>query len=55
MPGVVSLLEGVWVELNDQGVDLAGSANMLISNAGTNPGQANIQHAVPVQCIPAAV
>ena len=50
MPGVLSLLEGVWVELNAQGVDTAGSANMLTSNSATNPAQANIQHGVPVQC-----
>jgi len=50
MPGVVSLLEGVWVELNIHGEDTAGSANMLTSNNATNPAQANIQHAVPVQC-----
>ena len=37
MPGVVCLLEGVWLELEPDGSDGAGSANMLTSTAGTLP------------------
>ena len=49
MPGVVSLPEGIWVELNAEGVDVGGAANMLTSTEGTAPGVACIMHAVPVQ------
>jgi len=48
-PGVVCLLEGIWVELDAGGVDQAGSANMLTSTTGTSPGTAAIMHAVGVE------
>ena len=48
-PGVVSLLEGIWVDLDDQGIDQAGSANMITSTAGTQPGRAPIMHAIHVE------
>jgi anaerobic selenocysteine-containing dehydrogenase len=49
MPGVVSLPEGIWVELDAGGVDQGGAANMLSSTEGTAPGIACIMHAVSVQ------
>ena len=49
VPGVLSLIEGQWVELDEQGVDQAGSANMLVSAEGTYPGRAPIMHAVGVE------
>ncbi|RPH59759.1 MAG: hypothetical protein EHM81_07600 [Chloroflexi bacterium] len=51
--GVVSLPEGIWVELNKQGVDQAGSANMFTSTQGTRPGMACIMHGVGVEVAPA--
>jgi anaerobic dimethyl sulfoxide reductase subunit A len=48
-PGVVSLPEGIWVELDAEGVDIGGAANTLTSTEGTAPGMACIMHAVPVQ------
>ena len=48
-PGVVCLPEGVWVEIDPQGIDQAGSANMLTSTDGTRPGVACIMHAVGVE------
>lgn len=47
--GTVSLPEGAWVELTQEGFDTAGSANMLTSTEGTLPGFAVIMHGVPVQ------
>jgi anaerobic dimethyl sulfoxide reductase subunit A len=49
MPGVVSLPEGIWVELDAEGVDVGGAANTLTATAGTAPGVACIMHGVPVQ------
>lgn len=49
MPGVVSLLEGIWVALDHDGVDTGGAANMLTSTHGTAPGRACIMHGVAVQ------
>jgi anaerobic selenocysteine-containing dehydrogenase len=48
-PGVVCLPEGVWVEMDESGVDKAGSANMLTSTEGTKPGKACIMHGVAVE------
>jgi anaerobic dimethyl sulfoxide reductase subunit A len=48
-PGVVCLPEGVWVELDQVGADLAGSANMFTSTPGTAPAKACIMHAVAVE------
>lgn len=53
IPGVVSLLEGVWVELDAAGIDVAGSANMLTTTEGTAPGAAPIMHGVMVDVKPA--
>lgn len=49
MPGVVSLPEGAWVELDPTGVDVAGSANMLTATDGTAPAAACIMHGVAVE------
>jgi len=49
MPGVVSLDEGIWFELDPGGIDTAGSANMLSSTEGTRPGKAPIMHGLPVE------
>ncbi len=49
MPGVVSLPEGIWVNLDEEGVDLAGSANMFTSTEGTSPAVANIMHGMNVE------
>jgi anaerobic dimethyl sulfoxide reductase subunit A len=49
MPGVVSLLEGAWPALGAQGVDTAGSANVLTSTQPTLPSQATRTHSVLVE------
>jgi hypothetical protein len=49
MPGVVCLLEGVWAAVDEDGVDTAGSANLLSSTDGTQPSQSVTTHGVPVQ------
>jgi anaerobic dimethyl sulfoxide reductase subunit A len=48
-PGVVCLLEGIWFDLDDQGIDQAGSANLFTSTEGTRPGRACIMHAMGVE------
>jgi len=48
-PGVVCLLEGIWLDLDDQGIDQAGSANLFTSTDGTRPGIACIMHAMGVE------
>jgi anaerobic dimethyl sulfoxide reductase subunit A len=49
LPGVVCLPEGMWVELDADGNDTAGSANMFTSTLGTAPGTACIMHAIGVE------
>jgi anaerobic dimethyl sulfoxide reductase subunit A len=49
MPGVVSLLEGAWPAFDADGVDLAGSANVLTSTEPTLPSQATRTHSVLVE------
>jgi anaerobic dimethyl sulfoxide reductase subunit A len=49
MPGVVCLPEGVWVELDLEGRDIAGSANMFTSTLGTAPGVSCIMHGVGIE------
>ncbi|MCE5209798.1 MAG: molybdopterin-dependent oxidoreductase [Chloroflexi bacterium] len=48
MPGVVCLLEGVWLEMAPDGRDVAGSANMVTSTDGTRPSTATTSNSVPV-------
>jgi anaerobic dimethyl sulfoxide reductase subunit A len=52
MPGVVSLLEGIWVRLDGIGRDRGGSANMFTSTFGTMPAVANIMHGMSVEVAP---
>jgi len=52
MPGVVSLPEGIWVSLDNQGVDRGGAANMFTSTEGTRPAVANIMHGMSVEVAP---
>jgi len=49
MRGVVCLPEGVWFVLNEDGVDTAGSANLLTDALGTEPAKAPIMHGMGVQ------
>jgi anaerobic dimethyl sulfoxide reductase subunit A len=49
IPGVVSLIEGAWVQLDEGGADLGGSANMLTTTEGSAPGTAPIMHGVMVE------
>ena len=48
VPGVVCLLEGIWVALDAEGVDTIGSANMFTSSNGTAPSRACIMSGIPV-------
>jgi anaerobic dimethyl sulfoxide reductase subunit A len=47
--GVVCLPEGVWVELDAEGRDIAGSANMFTSTQGTAPGVSCIMHGMGIE------
>lgn len=49
VPGVVSLLEGIWAELDATGLDLAGSANLFTSTLGTGPSRSCIMSGIPVE------
>jgi anaerobic dimethyl sulfoxide reductase subunit A len=55
MPGVVCLANGVWPELDAEGLDRAGSANLLTSTEPTLPSQGARTHSVGVQVRPEAV
>jgi anaerobic dimethyl sulfoxide reductase subunit A len=48
-PGVVCLREGMWVRLDEDGVDRAGAANMLTSTGGTAAGVNAVMHGVGVE------
>jgi anaerobic selenocysteine-containing dehydrogenase len=48
-PGIVCLPEGVWVTLDDQGMDTAGAANNFTSTQGTAPGIHCIMHGMGVE------
>lgn len=52
-PGVVCLLEGVWPVFAADGVDSAGSPNVLTSTEPTLPSQGSRTHSVLVQVSPA--
>ena len=47
--GVVSLPEGIWLELGPDGVDRGGATNLFSATAGTQPGQGAVMHGVPVE------
>jgi len=49
MPGVVSLLEGVWVVFDSDDVETAGSVNVLTSTVPTMPSHGSRTHSVNVQ------
>lgn len=49
MPGVVSLHEGIWFELDARGEDRAGSANILTGTNGTGSESSCIMHAIAVE------
>jgi anaerobic selenocysteine-containing dehydrogenase len=49
MPGVASLCEGVWPRFGTDGIDGAGSANVLTSTEPTLPSNATRTHSVSVE------
>ena len=49
MAGVVCLLEGVWPEMASDGIDVAGSANVLTDTTPTMPSASSRTHSVLVQ------
>jgi anaerobic dimethyl sulfoxide reductase subunit A len=49
MPGVASLCEGVWPRFGPDGIDGAGSANVLTSTEPTLPSNATRTHSVRVE------
>ena len=49
MPGVVCILEGAWPNMDPDGLDSAGSVNMLTSSSPTLPSQASRTHSVLVK------
>jgi anaerobic dimethyl sulfoxide reductase subunit A len=49
MPGVVCLLEGVWPKFDSEGIETAGSANVLTSTVPTEPSMGSRTHSVLVQ------
>jgi anaerobic dimethyl sulfoxide reductase subunit A len=53
MPGVVSLPAGVWPELDENGTDTAGSANLLTSTQPTLPSRGARTHSTWAQVTPA--
>jgi anaerobic dimethyl sulfoxide reductase subunit A len=48
-PGVACLPEGQWAELDSEGRDLAGSANMLTGTEGTLPSVSCVMHGIVVE------
>ena len=49
MPGVVCILEGAWPSFNSDGVETAGSVNVLTSTVPTLPSHGSRTHSVLVQ------
>ena len=49
MPGVVCMLHGVWPEFDANGVETAGSVNILTSTEGTLPSRSSRTHSIQVQ------
>jgi anaerobic dimethyl sulfoxide reductase subunit A len=49
MPGVVCLANGVWPEMGPDGMDSAGSANLLTSTEPTLPSRGSRTHSTGVQ------
>jgi anaerobic dimethyl sulfoxide reductase subunit A len=49
MPGIVCLPQGRWVSFDENGIDIAGSANVLTSTTPTLPSYGSRTHSVFVQ------
>lgn len=49
MPGVVSLAEGRWLDLGEEGEDRAGSANLLTATEGTGADASCVMHGIPIE------
>jgi len=49
MEGVVCLLEGIWPDLDENGIDHAGATNMLTSAEPTEPCMGSRTHSVLVE------
>jgi len=49
MEGVVCLLEGIWPDLDQNGIDHAGATNMLTSTEPTEPCMGARTHSTPVE------
>ena len=49
MPGVVSLLEGVWATFDSNDIETSGSVNVLTSTVPTMPSHGSRTHSVSVQ------
>ena len=54
MKGVTCLLEGAWPSFDPDGIDTAGSPNVLTSTVPTTPSQGSRTHSVLVRVRPAA-
>jgi anaerobic dimethyl sulfoxide reductase subunit A len=52
MPGVVCLHQGVWPDLDKNGCDSAGSANILTSTEPTKPSDGSRTHSIFVEVEP---
>ena len=55
MPGVVSIYEGMWFSLDEDGTDIMGSANVLTSTSPTLPSIGSRTHSVQVEVEPWSV
>lgn len=49
MEGVVCLLEGIWPDLDQNGIDHAGATNILTSTKPTEPCMGSRTHSVLVE------
>jgi anaerobic dimethyl sulfoxide reductase subunit A len=52
MPGVVSAHQGVWPEFDEQGIEIAGSVNVLTSTEPAMPSMGSRTHSVQVEVYP---
>jgi anaerobic dimethyl sulfoxide reductase subunit A len=53
MAGVVCMIEGIWPEFDAEGIDTAGSSNVLTPTEPTLPSQGTRTHSVLVEVTPA--
>lgn len=49
MAGVVCLAQGIWPDLDENGIDHAGATNMLTSTEPTKPSRGSRTHSVAVE------